>query len=691
MKYIISFFLIVWNIITIYAQTENYQLKEGTRQVHLDFHTSEYITDIGKQFDKKQFQDALKLGQVNSINVFAKGHHGWCYYDTKIGNKHPHLSFDLLKAQIEACHEIGVRVQAYFAIGWSQNDYVEHPEWAVINKDGKVYNQIDTPLPEVNKEDENALLPYTYWTLLSPEGEYMELILKQTKELLENYDLDGYWFDLIPMDGPNYGAASMADMKQNGVDVDNEVAALAYHKKKMQKFFDKTNALVEEYDPGASIFYNWSTSFRFTNVVNDTLYQYNTKQDLEDLPTTWDGYDVFPMRAKFFKPLGKPVVAMSGKFHTAWGEFGGFKNKDALWYEAASMVAFGARANFGDQLHPSGVMEPETYRNIGYAFDYVKKIEDYGVESNDIASLGVLLSFKKSSDEGTIRMLLEEQLDFVVVNHIKDWSNLETLILNDGIKLSIDQQQKVNAFITRGGKLLIMGNGTLSEDSKKFTIDIGADYVGQAVYDNDYTLVEDKIGKNLPKSPYLNYVAATRVTPKPGTKVLGHIHEPYFSRTLKHYSSHRNTPYKTEKSAYPSVIQKENIVYIAHPLGEQYFEIGAKVHRDIFRNALNIVHKNPMISVNLPSAGRVNLLYQPQNNRYVAHLLYAVPIQRGIAQVIEDIVPLYNIALDVNLPQKIKKCYTIPGNNTLEFNQEGSKVNINVAEMKGHIGIVFEY
>lgn len=32
------------------------------RQVHLDFHTSENITEIGKSFSKEQFQKALSLG-----------------------------------------------------------------------------------------------------------------------------------------------------------------------------------------------------------------------------------------------------------------------------------------------------------------------------------------------------------------------------------------------------------------------------------------------------------------------------------------------------------------------------------------------------------------------------------------------------------------------------------------------------
>ena len=53
------------------------------RQVHIDFHTSEYIDGIGSKFDKKQFQEALKAGHVDSITVFSKCHHGWSYHPTK--------------------------------------------------------------------------------------------------------------------------------------------------------------------------------------------------------------------------------------------------------------------------------------------------------------------------------------------------------------------------------------------------------------------------------------------------------------------------------------------------------------------------------------------------------------------------------------------------------------------------------
>lgn len=40
------------------------------RQVHLDFHTSPDIPNIGAEFDKKEWQETLKLGHVDSITVF---------------------------------------------------------------------------------------------------------------------------------------------------------------------------------------------------------------------------------------------------------------------------------------------------------------------------------------------------------------------------------------------------------------------------------------------------------------------------------------------------------------------------------------------------------------------------------------------------------------------------------------------
>ncbi|HJN17825.1 MAG TPA: beta-galactosidase, partial [Armatimonadota bacterium] len=162
-----------------------------TRQIHLDFHTSEHAPDVGARFEKSQWQEALKLGRVNLINIFGKCHHSWSYYPTKAGMVHPTLKFDLLGAQIEACHEIDVKCPIYFTMGWSSNDAEMHPEWCIRERDGSVCAPgwdhgatEDTPKPGFQ------------WKCLCPSGGYHELVLAQTEELCKGYEADGIWYDI---------------------------------------------------------------------------------------------------------------------------------------------------------------------------------------------------------------------------------------------------------------------------------------------------------------------------------------------------------------------------------------------------------------------------------------------------------------------------------------------------------------
>ena len=62
------------------------------RQIHLDFHTSEHIPGIGAAFDPDDFVATFKAANVDSVTIFAKCHHGWSYYPTKVGAPHPNLA-----------------------------------------------------------------------------------------------------------------------------------------------------------------------------------------------------------------------------------------------------------------------------------------------------------------------------------------------------------------------------------------------------------------------------------------------------------------------------------------------------------------------------------------------------------------------------------------------------------------------
>ena len=106
------------------------------RQIHLDFHTSPDIDGIGAKVDKARWQDTLCKAHVNSVTLFSKCHHGWSYHPTKVGKMHPHLNFDLLRAQYDACKEVGIAAPVYLSAGVDNLAAGEHPDWREITAEG---------------------------------------------------------------------------------------------------------------------------------------------------------------------------------------------------------------------------------------------------------------------------------------------------------------------------------------------------------------------------------------------------------------------------------------------------------------------------------------------------------------------------------------------------------------------------
>ena len=161
--------------------------------VHLDFHTSPLIESIGRDFDREEYIRVIKDAKIDLMTVFAKCHHGYCYYPTKVGTMHPHLSYDLLKEQIDACHSVGVTAPIYITMGWSKKDADEHPEWHHIDFWSK------EPVYFGSKPGTNPDEPINdcTWTTLCPVGSYKDYLIEITREICEMYDVsDGIFYDL---------------------------------------------------------------------------------------------------------------------------------------------------------------------------------------------------------------------------------------------------------------------------------------------------------------------------------------------------------------------------------------------------------------------------------------------------------------------------------------------------------------
>lgn len=649
-------------------------------QTHLDFHTSPDIPGVGSKFSKENFQEALKAGNLESITVFAKCHHSMCYYPTEVGTMHPGLDFDLLGAMVDAAHEIGVRVPIYITAGWSDEDAKNHPEWRAVSKDGKYVT--------TGSFDETAALDdpkkHCAWQMLClNDGPYAQHIYDITEEICKKYPVDGLFYDICIVGSVCYCETCKKGMRELGLNPDIEEDAKKYFMMKRQAFMQKCTDIMRKYHPNATIFFNSGGA----DINKPAYHEYQSHYEMEDLPTAWGGYDKLPLRAKFFVNTGKKTIGMTGKFHLDWGEFGGFKSKEALKFEVASMALYGAGASVGDHMHPDGEMELQTYENIGYAYRYLEQIAPYCYGGESTADLGIYLSKSNSTNEGISNILLQNQIDYNVVAN-NDFVKYDTVIIPDGVILDEEGLAALKDYLKNGGKLVLMGDALVKDG--KFQIDIGLQYEGDAEHDCDY-LVPLKNYENLPNAPLLSNIPGHR-TAVVDAEVFAEFITPYFSRTYAHFCGHKNTPHDKNSKHYSAIAKKGNIVYLSHSLPKQYFQYGSIYHRNYFMLALNLVYGGGCFRVEgLGSQGRCTMIHQPNEHRYCITAVYASPVRRGKAEIIEDIMPLYHVKFAVKVEETVKKVFLPLTEEELAFTVKDGEVTFTVPEMRCHMTVVIGY
>jgi hypothetical protein len=388
---------------------------------------------------------------------------------------------------------------------------------------------------------------------------------------------------------------------------------------------------------------------------------------------------------------------MTGKFHKSWGEFGGFKNPVALRYEMAQIMSLGCLPCVGDQLHPDGVMDVETYRIIGEAYQEVEAREPWLVGAHPVADVAVIspsavmnqTTREDESESGACRMLMEAHIPHAVVDDAMDFSRFSVLILPDQVPVGDSLREKLEKFLEGGGALLMSGASGIDPQTMEFAVDVGARFDGLSPWDVEYIKTDPAIGEGLVSSPFLVYDGGVVLDPV-SAEVLAEIWKPYFNRTYLRFCSHRNTP-PEGPAGWPAVIRKGRIIHISSPIFAVYNSQGMQLHRDLVLNLLDLLYPNPLAEVKgLPSCGRVSIMRQEDPSRLMVHLIYANPIRRGETEVIEDIVPLHEVELKVRVEKAPSRVYLAPSEETLGFTHKDGVVTVVIPRLEMAAIVVLE-
>lgn len=653
------------------------------RQVHLDFHTSEAIPRIGKQFSKRQFQDMLQKGHVDSITVFSKCHHGWAYHPSEANEMHPELDFDLLGAMIEAAHEIGVKTPVYISAGLDEKLTRRHPEWLIRDINDNT-NWVD-----------GFMKPgYHQFCFNTP---YLDILIRQIEEVVRNYDADGIFLDIVGV-RQCYCHNCVRTLRDEGHDPRNKEAVVALGERTYANYAARVREAIDAIKPGLPVFHNGGHIRRGRR----DLARMNTHLELESLPTGGWGYDHFPLSARYAQGLGMDFLGMTGKFHTTWGEFGGYKHPNALRYETALSIANGARCSIGDQLHPEGLMDTATYELIGAAYREVAQKEAWCVNTRSVADVALLsveaaasLTEEKredragTSDAGAVRMLLEGKILFDVIDMESDLSPYKVVILPDQIAVTPQLAAKLNDYFARGGKVLATGRSGLNEAGDGFAIDLGVAWEGESPYKPAYFRPYFDLA-SLQNAAFVFYSDGQQVRLTDGIS-LGHRENPYFNRDVFTFCSHQHTPSAQQNNG-PGMVESGNGIYFAWNVFADYATKGSLALKETVLYALNRLLPDKTLDTSLPAQGIATLMEQPSEQRYVNHLLYATPVKRGSGvEVIEDLIPLYDIRVTLKLDKPVRRVYLAPQMKELPFDANGGgSVTYTVPKLECHQMIVLE-
>jgi len=662
------------------------------RQIHLDFHTSEHIPGIGSAFDPDDFVATLKAAHVDSITIFAKCHHGWSYYPTKVGAPHPNLARpDLLGDMVTALTAADIDCPIYISVQWDERNARLHPEWRARSA---TENRFDP-----------SQLAAGWHTLCLNHKAYRDELLEQAREVVRTYPTPGLFFDIV-LTPDCVCAECLATMAEQGLDPESAADRLQKDEWVNEVFRSEMTAALKAEFPDLRIFYNCGHIHK----QGPKRFAPYTHLELESLPTGGWGYDHFPSSARYAATLGLDFVAHTGKFHTSWGEFGGFKHQDALDYECAQMVALGSKCLVGDQLHPNGAINKDTYRSIAAAYDRVEKLEPFLEGARQVSEIAILSAEhfnpagdrNHSSDDGAAQMLQELKLPFDVVDTSADFGRYRLLILPDAIGLDAQTASRLTAFVAAGGKIVASGDSGFAADGST-VLDMGVRATGGVVgFNPSYVQAAGADLAGLPEGPFVMYGAA-RAIAATGATVLAEVRRPYFNRSYKHFSSHQHTPDDPDAAPLgPAVTEHKGIAYIAYPIFEMYHAMGQPLYKYLVRDLIGRLMPDEVLRTDLSSAGRATLVRQEARKRHILHLLYATPQVRGkevpagagktrVMEMIEDVQPIGPVTASVRLPSTPSRVYEALSGAEVDWQTTpDGRVQVTLPHMRIHSAVVFE-
>jgi hypothetical protein len=648
----------------------------------IDNHISEDDPTSMTKFDPAQYVAMVKKAGVESSMVYAVCHNGNCYYPTKVGHIHANLKGrDIFGETVNLLRKDGIVPVAYYTSIYHNHSAITHPEWRVTDVKGNQHGG-------------------RYWWSCPNNDEYVAFTLAQIGEVIA-YDVDGIFIDMTFW--PLVCVCKNCREKyrnETGQEIplkldwrDKEWLGFQHFREKsMAAFTQKISGFIKSKK-------DISVTHQTSTIMHGWAHSYTLGIAAACDYTSGDFYG-----GKYQHVLGAKVLAgitknMPYEFMTSrcvnLRDHTSMKSEAELTAEASVTLANAGAYFFIDAINPDGSLEGEVYERLGrvskklapftetvkrHIPDIVADKALYYSSSAYIDENAVtnIMSDTPSGNpaveelSGTSVFLTRAHIPFrIVSNEAKEFGALNTIVMNNIMYTTKEENERIRKFVNDGGALIATGMTSLYEPDGASTGDFGlADIFGVS-----YT------GKKSKRFHYLSFTerqwlisshASAPLVKAKEAKVVANIVEPLFDPDEEKYASiHSNPPGQATDYAGLTINKfgKGKCIYLSSPVFSLQQDAQQTFGMWLFRE-----HSPSMLIVdtNAPECVEITLLKSSTENAYLAGF---VNYQKELPNV-----PVRDIYAKIRLPNGAipKSCTRVSDKRKVDLKIEKDTFRIEV-------------
>jgi alpha-L-fucosidase len=389
--------------------------------------------DGRKDFDAKKWIDQIHSAHYQTLIFYIKHHDGFTAYPSKLSKAQPERDF--FGECVAEVRKRGMRIVAYYSSVLDQITGKEHPEWRVMNREGKPASGWYDPY-----------WPGCYCCINNPG--YRGFVLGQLAELRDNYNPDGFWLDVFSShNDENCFCEFCRDKyrKETGGEL-RETKGEAWYDTCFADFMGEIRTLIKEKNPDCVLGQN--TGIRIPGVEDHVDF---LTHEAVDSPT-------ISLMCRGMRSLGKPYES-TYRLYSAVGSWS-MKGWDRILLEAGAALAHGGACCLElPPLHTGRIMdEPvERLKELG---KFVRAIEPYVVNTKGVYDAAIfdpeaMFGWNNRRNPGWHSVLMERDIPFNIVYPKAEISEYQLIIIDDKITVDEKLADRLKEYVRGGGNLIV--------------------------------------------------------------------------------------------------------------------------------------------------------------------------------------------------------------------------------------------